>query len=718
MWGYKRRLKVERDRGNMGSSQRMLLAVLGIAVNVLLAFITNKVGFLLFFDTIGTVCVTAVGGVLPGIFTAVFTNVICTAFDKHAIYFGFLNAFVAISFHWFLKKRSLKKVKDVISFILIISLITGSVSFLIHWFLLDGVQSSIYSDTVLSFASSVHIPVILGSFIVGMIMNLIDKGISIGVVILLLRIIPHKKLEEIKEKSWGQRPLSAEEIAELEGWGKNIRLDIRKKITITILSVSILLVVVTGFIGVSLYFNNLDKEKTTDAQNMLRLVSEVVEPEKLRKFMVFGDTAPGYKETEILLKHIKENVGAVEKMRLIRFEMNGGYIIFDISDEGLGSNDRVEYTGKMEAYKSRLIAGKDIEPIEHSDISGLMRSVYFPIRDKDGKCICYAVADISITYMTDYMRIFIIRSVLVLMGFFILVIAQGMAISNTAIVYPIRSMAKCIDGFTELGYDQEQLDENVRSIRRLDIHTGDEVEMLYHSICEMTLNLSEQVRELRHLTDITVKMQDGLIITMADMVENRDSDTGAHIQKTAAYVKIILDGLKKKGYYTEKITPKFESDVVSSAPLHDIGKINISDRILNKPGELTDDEYEIMKTHTTVGKKIMENAISTVRGENYLKEARNMAAYHHERWDGTGYPEGLHGEVIPLSARIMAVADVFDALTSPRVYKEAFSVDEAVAMLEEGAGSQFDPKCVEAFMDSLPEVKMVLKRFSCSMKER
>ena len=227
--------------------------------------------------------------------------------------------------------------------------------------------------------------------------------------------------------------------------------------------------------------------------------------------------------------------------------------------------------------------------------------------------------------------------------------------------------------------------------------------------------MQKQMRDLRRLSDTTAKMQDGLIVTMADMVENRDSDTGAHIQKTAAYVKIIVEGLQKKGYYSEKIDAKFISDVVRSAPLHDIGKINIPDAVLNKPGKLTDEEFEIIKTHTTTGKKIMEDAISTVRGENYLKEARNMAAYHHERWDGKGYPDGLHGEVIPLSARIMAVADVFDALTSPRVYKPAFPVDKALSIITEGSGTQFDPKCVEVFMENLPEVKVILKKYNREM---
>jgi response regulator RpfG family c-di-GMP phosphodiesterase len=194
-------------------------------------------------------------------------------------------------------------------------------------------------------------------------------------------------------------------------------------------------------------------------------------------------------------------------------------------------------------------------------------------------------------------------------------------------------------------------------------------------------------------------------------VESRDSDTGYHILKTADYVKVILEGLQKKGYYADKLTPKYIEDVKMSAPLHDIGKINIPDNVLNKPAKLTDEEYEIMKRHTTEGKKLMEKAISTVQGENYLREARNMAAYHHEKWDGSGYPEGLKGEVIPLSARIMAVADVFDALTAKRVYKDPMPFEKAMSIITEGSGSHFDPLCVEVFVDAEKEVRKIQKKY-------
>ena len=255
-------------------------------------------------------------------------------------------------------------------------------------------------------------------------------------------------------------------------------------------------------------------------------------------------------------------------------------------------------------------------------------------------------------------------------------------------------MTSCAEGFNKSGGDQSLIDEDVNRTKALNIHTGDEVEELYASVCKMEEDLAEQLHDVRHYADATSKMQTGLINTMADMVENRDSDTGAHVQKTAEYVRIILEGLMRKGYYSGKLTPKFINDAVMSAPLHDVGKINIPDAVLNKPGKLTDEEFEIMKTHTTAGKMIMEKAIETVQGESYLKEARNMAAYHHERWDGKGYPEKLSGEVIPLSARVMAVADVFDALTSARIYKPPFKMEKALAILQEGSGTQFDPKCV------------------------
>ncbi len=334
-----------------------------------------------------------------------------------------------------------------------------------------------------------------------------------------------------------------------------------------------------------------------------------------------------------------------------------------------------------------------------------------PVYDSDGRRIYYAIPKIDMHKIDVSVQKFLTEISSVFLAYFILLGVFTIWLTRYHILIPINSIVRCMDEISHRSEGGTEMEEGLKRLRSLNIHTGDELENLYISACNMTKNQVESMRSIKRLSDATLRMQDGLIITMADMVENRDSDTGAHIQKTAAYVKIIAEGLNKKGYYPEKVTPKFISDVVRSAPLHDIGKIFIPDKVLNKPGKLTDEEYEIMKTHTTAGKRIVENAIDIVEGDNYLKEARNMAAYHHERWDGKGYPEGIHGEVIPLSARIMAVADVFDAITSERVYKPAYPLEKALQILEEGKGTQFDAKCVEVFMDSLPEVRVILRKY-------
>ena len=314
-------------------------------------------------------------------------------------------------------------------------------------------------------------------------------------------------------------------------------------------------------------------------------------------------------------------------------------------------------------------------------------------------------------FLSDFAREYMIKVMLIFSSYLILILTTGMWISKYYLVFPINSMAAYASEFTEGKDNQIILEEKVKKIKELDVDTDDELENLYNALCKMAEDSAKLMDDMRHQAKSIDQMQTGLIVTMADLVENRDSDTGYHIQKTADYVRIILNGLVKKGYYKNKITPKYISDVVMSAPLHDIGKISVPDAVLNKPGKLTDEEFEIIKTHTTVGKEIMEKVIKTVQGDSYLKEARNMAAYHHEKWDGSGYPEGLKGEVIPLSARIMAVADVFDALASRRVYKDAMPFDKAMDIIRQDAGKHFDPKCAEVFIEASEEVKMVMKRY-------
>jgi len=199
-------------------------------------------------------------------------------------------------------------------------------------------------------------------------------------------------------------------------------------------------------------------------------------------------------------------------------------------------------------------------------------------------------------------------------------------------------------------------------------------------------------------------MQDQIIIGISDIVESRDNSTGGHVKRTSEAVRIFMDELEKESAEFH-MTKKYVESVIKAAPMHDLGKIAVEDYILKKPGRFTDDEYQLMKVHAAVGAKIVEKALNGVEDEAFMEIAKNMAHYHHEKWNGKGYPEGLAGRRIPLEARIMALADVFDALVSKRCYKEKYSYDEAFQIIEESLGSHFDPELGEAFLRCRKELE-------------
>ena len=209
------------------------------------------------------------------------------------------------------------------------------------------------------------------------------------------------------------------------------------------------------------------------------------------------------------------------------------------------------------------------------------------------------------------------------------------------------------------------------------------------------LNIDEMIRER---TAKLERLQNGLVHVVADMVENRDKDTGGHIARTTTYMRILMEAMLESGVYADEIRDIDFDLFVSSARLHDVGKICISDKILNKPGKLDDEEFAVMKTHAAEGERIIGQIAShTGDDEAFLSNAKLFAGYHHERWDGKGYPYGLDGESIPLQGRVMAFVDVYDALVSERPYKKPFTHEEAMGIIMENAGTQFDPAIAEVF---------------------
>jgi putative two-component system response regulator len=219
--------------------------------------------------------------------------------------------------------------------------------------------------------------------------------------------------------------------------------------------------------------------------------------------------------------------------------------------------------------------------------------------------------------------------------------------------------------------------------------------------------------EIERRTDEVRALQDVTILTMASLAETRDNDTGNHILRTQYYVKVLAEHLQDHPRFAATLTPRYVELLFKSAPLHDIGKVGIPDRILLKPGRLDFDEFEIMKTHTTLGRDAIVVAEQRLGvSVPFLDTAKEISYSHQEKWDGSGYPEGLAGEAIPLSARLMAVADVYDALICRRVYKAAKTHQEAVDIMAEGRGSHFDPDVYDAFMRLQPEFQAIAARYA------
>lgn len=231
-------------------------------------------------------------------------------------------------------------------------------------------------------------------------------------------------------------------------------------------------------------------------------------------------------------------------------------------------------------------------------------------------------------------------------------------------------------------------------------------------LTDKTAYLEDEVaRRTRELTAI----QDVTIQAMASLAETRDSDTGNHIRRTQFYVRALTSKLQNHPRFSAFLTDSMIEMIFKSAPLHDIGKVGIPDRILLKPGRFDPAEFEIMKTHTTLGRDAIQAAENSLGLKvDFLSLAKEIAYGHQEKWDGSGYPLGLSGEAIPVSARVMAVADVYDALISRRVYKESMSHDKAVAIIEEGKGTHFDPDMVEAFLSIQDEIRAIAARYADS----
>ena len=687
-----------------------LLCLAGLLINIGGSKLSLELKLPVFLDSIGTMLTAALGGVIPGIAVGFLTNVFGGISDYTTAYYGVLNVLIALAAASFQRREMFRRSGGVIIAILSFTLIGGGLGSVLTWMLYgSGFGEGISSALAHRFYDGGISSVLLAQLAADMLIDLLDKTISVLIVAIVLHLVPDALQQKLYLRHWRQRPLSVDEWRRAQSMTSR-KMSLQSKVVVLIGTASVIVAaVVTGISFIQFHESNVEQQ-TRLAYGVANVVASNVDPERVDEFVRDGEAASGYDEIQSRLADLMNSSEDIEYVYAYRILENGCQVVFDPDAPDLPGKPAgtvIPFDEAFIKYKPALLRGEVIDPVISNETYGWLLSVYLPVRNAAGECAYYAGVDISMHELAKDEQVFLARVLALFFGFLILILAVSLWLAEYSITLPINSMAMAAGVFA---YDTEAArSDSLEAMRRLDIRTGDEIENLYDAMTHTTQETVRYIADAQAKSEAVALMQDGMIMVLADLVESRDKYTGDHVRKTAAYARITLNQMLKEGIYEDSLTEDYIRDVVASAPLHDVGKIRVPDALLNKPGKLTDEEFAQMRNHAVDGGEIIEHAIHTVARDDtgYLREAENMACYHHEKWDGSGYPEGLRGENIPLSARVMAVADVFDALVSVRSYKKSFSVEKALEIIREGSGTHFDPNIVQAFMDAEDEVRRV-----------
>ena len=697
------------NHGRTGRIQFLPTTILCLAcvlINLLGVQIATRLNLPLYLDCIGIIIASAVGGYIPGIIVGFFSNIINGLSDNVTVFYSLTSILIAVASAWFAKRQFLRRFPHILAVILALALIGGGIGSVLTWFLFGGgIGEGFTSHLATTIYQGGVFNEFFSQFSADFLYDMLDKTIEVLLAALILmglsgRIdayfpdggLQNRKKDEA-ESVFSVRKLSLQ----------------HKFMMILAVSAIIMTSVVTG-VSFHLYHDSLIESESVMAFGVANAVAGAFDVERTEEYMTLGENAPGYAESEARMQNIADSSENIAYVYVYKIQEDGCHVVFDPdTSEGPGSDPGtvVPFDDAFADKVPDLLAGREISPTVSNESYGWLLSVYLPMRDAQGVCRCYVGVDIMMRELSGKETAFLSRVLSLFLSFFIMILAIGAWLADHGIIRPINRMSNATMAFAKnLDGNREN---SLKRIQGLTIQSGDEIENLYGAILENAEETVQYSADVKQKSEQISQMHNGLIMVLADLVESRDECTGNHIRNTAAYARLILEKLKEKGEFSGEISDGFIMDVFSSAPLHDVGKIHIPDAVLNKPGKLTDEEFTLMKTHTTAGGEIIDQAIAKMPAETaeYLLQARNVSLYHHERWDGRGYPNGLKGDEIPLSARVMAVADVFDALVSKRSYKEGFPFEKAISIIQEESGTHFDPKVVDAFMACEDEVRKI-----------
>ena len=703
-------MKSETQKG-MGMRRGLKLLLfysLFVFLNIGANRLVGALGLPLYVDNIGTFLAAMLGGYLPGIIVGYTSNIINSTANPANAYYAIFSAMIAVAARWLYDRGFFDKFYKALLTIPIFAFIGGFLGSILTYCMYGfGLGEGISAPFAVKLLESGKLNVFWAQLISDCAIDLVDKAIVVIIVFIIVKLVPKKITGFLELVNWKQRPLNKDELDEVKKT-ESRKSPLRIKIIVIIGSVMVFVAFVTTAISYILYQRFALEQYSNIAKSVASLAAATVDADRVDDYFEEGPVSIDYGETMNRLYKIYRSSPNIEYIYVYKILPDGCHVVFDLDTEELEGGklgDFIPFDDSFEDKIPSLLSGQEIEPIISNDTYGWLLTDYEPIYDSNHKCVAYACADINMKDVRTNGLSFLAKVLSLFLGFFIMILVFSMWHMEYNLTFPLDAMTAAARKFAY--NSDEEIKSDVDRLNNLEIQTGDEIENLFESLSKTFGETVGYIEDVKNKNEEITRMQNGLIYIMADLVESRDKNTGDHVRKTTAYVNLILDELKEKNMFPDILTEAYIYEVSNSAPLHDVGKIKVSDLILNKPGKLNDEEFELMKQHTIEGEKIIDNAMKISSTSEYLKEAKNIATYHHEKWNGTGYPYGLKEEEIPLSARIMAVSDVFDALMSKRVYKPPMKFEDAMAIIKDGAGKHFDPVIVDVFVGASDKVKVI-----------
>ena len=677
----------------------MLVCLLGIILNVGGAFSVSAKGIPLYADTAGTVLAAFFGGYIPGILTALLTNIINYMYDDVSIYYGFINVLIAVITAYVAKRGKMRPLKAVVFCLVAISVVSGCIGGVITWFV-EG-QAFNERNLVMAFLMRFEgVDSFWDWYLLNFVINFIDKVISIVVAGLFITLVPKTMWSKFDMTMWLQEPIAKEKLTQMYG-EKKLSLSLNKRIVLLLTAFALVVVSVSTWLSISLFREYSMRQHINLAEGLARVAASVIDGDSVDRYLNEGVTDEEYKKTEKVLRYLLDHTPEVKFIYAYKILPDGCHVVFDLDAENVEAAELGEIipieSGFMD-YMPDLLSGNRIDPIVTDDTYGWLLTAYEPVYDSAGSCVCYAAADIEMEELLAYEGQFLAKLLGIFSGFLFLALSVTLWIAKYQLLLPIGAMTYTASNFSY--GDEFERKKNVEALSKLDIATGGEIEKLYRAFLRATEESTRYFEENKQKTGKIDTLQRSFIMALAEMAESRNSFLKGSSHRETEYAEIVAKKMKELGYYREKLTDKYISDLSLAVPLHDVGVIAMPD------DAFTDSEK--MREHTVKGEEMLKKAASAIPEASYLSEAINTAGCHHESWDGSGYPHGLSGEDIPLSARIMSVVERFDDMTTPNS-KEPLSVKEALEIIAKDGGTVFDPLISDAFVKAENELTQAIK---------